>query len=243
MKIIKPRIIHEKRIDSEYIIANLDLAARTCYKSEERLTRDNLGKVLRTCIKRGHTSVLEHVQLSFIITIDQGTLRELTRHRIASYSVESTRYCNYSDNNEGVKFIKPIEFANDPEGMEKWIHACEICEKTYLEFDDIYTPEISRNVLNLSQACDIRFTANLRSLRNVFTLRCAKPAHPHIKEVFIPLLLDLKEKLPIIFDDIEYDKEFYDMYLKDSKYKYVQDEYIEDRINEILKRGITNGKD
>ena len=105
MKIIKPSIRPVKEYDGDQILLELDSAARLCYKSEGKINYNNLGNVIRSCIKNGHTSVLEHVSLSFNVILDNGILREWTRHRIASYSVESTRYCDYSSKG-GIKSLR-----------------------------------------------------------------------------------------------------------------------------------------
>ena len=229
----KPLVQFVHQIDGIKILAELDTAARTCYKSEGKMTPENLGNVVKNCIKNGHTSVLEHVQLSFVLCLDQGVLRELTRHRHASYSVESTRYCKYD---KGVKFIEPIEFEKDSDKYTAWKNACIASETAYTEmFNSGCEAQEARSVLNLSVACEMRFSINIRSLRNLLTLRCTKGAHAHIKEIFIPLLLILQERVPYLFDDIEYDHEFYDKYLSDNRWKeYISNETTDEGWEEII---------
>ena len=213
MKIIKPSIRPVKDYDGDQILLELDSAARLCYKSEGKINYNNLGNVIRSCIKNGHTSVLEHVSLSFNVVLDNGILREWTRHRIASYSVESTRYCDYSSKG-GIKYIAPIEFEQDSAAYKIWKRSCEQDEAAYNEMAELKCqPQERRSVLNFSVACEMRFTANLRSLRNLLSLRCAKTAHLHMRELCIPLLLYLKDLIPIVFDDIDYDHDFVDKYL------------------------------
>jgi len=213
MKIITPSIRPVKEYDGDQILLELDSAARLCYKSEGKINYNNLGNVIRSCIKNGHTSVLEHVSLSFNVVLDNGILREWTRHRIASYSVESTRYCDYSSKG-GIKYIAPIEFEQDSAAYKIWKRSCEQDEDAYNEMAKLQCqPQERRSVLNFSVACEMRFTANLRSLRNLLSLRCAKTAHLHMRELCIPLLLYLKDLIPIVFDDIDYDHDFVDKYL------------------------------
>ena len=220
MIIEKPSIQFVHEFDGIAALAEIDTAARTCYKSEGKITVENFGNVAKQCIKNGHTSVLEHVQLSFVLKMDQGVLRELTRHRHASYSVESTRYCKYD---KGVRFIEPIEFEKDSYKYNAWKDACSASEMAYPEMlNNGCEAQEARSALNLSVACEMRFSINIRSLRNLLGLRCAKGAHTHIKEIFIPLLLILQEKTPYLFDDIEYDHVFYDKYLSDDRWR----EYI-----------------
>lgn len=245
MEIIMPSIRPVHEIDGLKILAELDSAARTCYKSEGKMTPENLGKVVRNCIKSGHTSVLEHVQLSFIVTLDNGILREWTRHRIASYSVESTRYCNYGGG--GMKFVAPIEFRIPSLEYVLWEKACEKSEEFYNHIIKAgRKPQDARGVLNFSVGCEMRFSANIRSLRNLLSLRCDKAAHAHMKEICIPLLLWLQEKVPILFDDIEYDKEFYDTYLANDIWRgYIIDTPADNEWNDIVEaaRVIWEGDD
>lgn len=234
MKIISPSIRPVHEIDGIKILAELDSAARTCYKSEGKMTPENLGNVVRNCIKSGHTSVLEHVQLSFIVTLDNGILREWTRHRIASYSVESTRYCNYSDG--GMKFIKPIEFNPPSPEYNIWTESCSQDENSYNKLIELgRRPQDARSVLNFSVACEMRFSANIRSLRNLLSLRCDKAAHAHMKEICIPMLLMLREKIPILFDDIDFDYEFYKMYLTNNEWReYINETPLDNELESIV---------
>lgn len=226
MKIIRPSIRPVKEYDGDQILLELDSAARLCYKSEGKINYNNLGNVIRSCIKNGHTSVLEHVSLSFNVVLDNGILREWTRHRIASYSVESTRYCDYSSKG-GIKYIAPIEFEEGSAAYKIWKRSCEQDEAAYNELAELQCqPQERRSVLNFSVACEMRFTANLRSLRNLLSLRCDKTAHLHMREICIPLLLYLKDLIPIVFDDIDYDHDFVDKYLDGDVKSYIKYVYL-----------------
>lgn len=222
MEIVKPSFRLVSEIDGDELLLELDSAARVCYKSEDKLTYDNLGNVINLCINSGHDSVLEHVKLSFNVILDNGILREWTRHRIASYSVESTRYCDYSKNGS-IKFIAPLEFEEGSPAYEVWRDSCEYSEKSYNKLWELgCQPQERREVLNFSVACEMRFTANIRSLRNLLTLRCAKEAHLHMRELCIPMLLYLQDTIPIVFDDIKYDETFVEKYLDGDKKNYVK---------------------
>ena len=85
------------KINYTDVLRKIELSGRVCYKSEDRITEDSAEKFIRGIIKRGHESVLEHVSLSVRVICDRGVTHEIVRHRIASYSQESTRYCNYTD--------------------------------------------------------------------------------------------------------------------------------------------------
>jgi thymidylate synthase (FAD) len=88
--------------------AMIEAAGRTCYKSEDKITGDSARKFLQRLAANGHGSVLEHASLTVRFTCDRGVSHELVRHRIASFSQESTRYCNYSaEKFGGLTFIRP----------------------------------------------------------------------------------------------------------------------------------------
>lgn len=212
MEIIKPKIKLYTPINGVSELFKLETAARLCYKSEGKLNENNLGNVLKGCIANGHTSVLEGSSLTFNVVMDNGILREWTRHRIASYSIESTRYVDYGKGN-GIKFIEPLEFVGNDEKMLIFTKACELCEINYNALGELgCRPQEKREVLNFSVASEGRITMNFRSLRNFFTLRCAKTAHLHIRQIAIPLLLYCKKHIPIVFDDIPYDEDFVKTY-------------------------------
>ena len=92
----------------EQVYAHIVLAGRTCYQSHG-ITEGNEA-FIRMLIKRGHESVLEHISLTCRIVTDRGISHEIVRHRLCSFSQESTRYCRYDDD---VTFIDP-----DPMGLE-----------------------------------------------------------------------------------------------------------------------------
>lgn len=154
----------------------------------------------------GNCAMIEHSSLSVKFIVDRGVSHELVRHRIASFAQESTRYCNYSKDkfDNGVTFIKPFFFEEGTEKYSAWTGAMDIAEMSYLKLIELgATPQEARSVLPNSTKTEIVITANYREWRNFFKLRTAKAAHPQMREVTIPLLKELKEKLPIIFDDIE----------------------------------------
>ena len=116
MKIIDPLIMVED-YNSQKILKNIERACRTCYRSENLITEDSYKKLLKNCINRGHESILEHEKITVRMICDIGVYKDLTRHRFASFSIESTRYCNYEKDkfNNEIKFIKPIFWKGDEE--------------------------------------------------------------------------------------------------------------------------------
>lgn len=208
MKRVRPQIIITDHLYPNEIRKKIEMAGRTCYQSNDDRKTDT-NKFISNLIKRGHTSVLEHVSLSFRVITDRGISHELVRHRIASYSQESTRYCKYGND---VQFIVHI---NDPfqSLLDKVNQNCEI-EYNMLILQNA-PAQIARQALNNNVKTEVYCTMNLRSLRNFFELRCAPAAHPYMKELAIPFLLEMKDQLSPIFDDIQYDEKFYEERLKD----------------------------
>ena len=189
-------------------LKHIEKIGRVCYKSEDKITGDgeSARKFVKMIIDRGHEAMIEHSSLSVKFTVDRGVSHELVRHRIASFAQESTRYCNYSKNKFGneITVIKPLFFADDSEQYSEWKSAMEDAERYYFALlGSGATPQEARSVLPNSTKTEITITANYREWRNFFKLRTAEAAHPQMREVTIPLLAELKEKLPIVFDDIQ----------------------------------------
>ena len=207
LKVIEPSYIIEEEIDPQKIMRTIEKAGRTCYKSEGNKSEGSAERFIASIIKRGHESVIEHEKLTVRFICDRGVSHETVRHRIASYSQESTRYCNYSGDKFGreLTFIKPCFWDEDSPEYRVWLETMEYIEEKYFEFmDGGATPEQARSILPNSLKTEIVVTMNLREWRHFFRLRCDKAAHPQIREIAIPLLEELKEKLPAVFGDIVY---------------------------------------
>lgn len=189
-------------------LQHIEKIARVCYKSEDCITEDgeSAKKMVKMLISRDHNAMIEHSSLSVKFTVDRGVSHELVRHRIASFAQESTRYCNYSKDKFGneITVIKPCFFEKGSKKYQEWKNAMSYAQDFYFTLlENGATAQEARSVLPNSTKTEITITANYREWRNFFKLRTAKAAHPQMREVTIPLLKELKEKLPIIFDDIE----------------------------------------
>lgn len=200
-------------------LKHIERIGRVCYKSEDKISEDGetAKKFVKMLIDRGHEAMIEHSFLSVKFTVDRGVSHELVRHRIASFAQESTRYVNYSLDKFGNE-INVIDIAGGieldakmngtPDSiidviLHEWIEAMEDAEKHYMRMIELgATPQIARSVLPNSTKTEITITANYREWRNFFKLRTAPIAHPQMREVTIPLLKELQNRLPIIFDDI-----------------------------------------
>ena len=206
MKIIKPSIEILDNITPVEVLKKLELCGRVCYKSEDKITDESAVKFISNIVKRGHESVLEHVSFSVRFICDRGVTHEMVRHRIASYSQESTRYCNYAkgDFNGEITVIEPIFLEPGTEGYEIWKNGCLQAEDNYFKMLNYgCSPQEARAVLPNSLKTEIVMTANIREWRHFLKLRTSKAAHPQIKEVADMLLTELNFILPSLFDDIE----------------------------------------
>ena len=97
MKIINPSVKLEDSIDGQEILKKIGRIGRTCYKSEQNITEGSAERFVKNIMNRNHMSVIEHESISVRVICDRGVSHEIVRHRIASYSQESTRYCVAGD--------------------------------------------------------------------------------------------------------------------------------------------------
>jgi len=226
MKVIKPSYeIRKLDLDD---ISIIEEAARICYKSESAIKEGSAEKIIALLMDRGHESAIEHSRITVKFIVDRGVSHEMVRHRLASYSQESTRFCNYSQDKFGneITVIEPcfykerneqdihhsddhpfLQANSDSSDITKryvlWYNSCLIAESRYFQLLEIgATPQEARAVLPNSLKTEIYVTANFREWRNILKLRTAKDAHPQIREVMIPLLRELQQKVPVIFNDI-----------------------------------------
>ena len=190
------------------ILKHIERCARVCYKSEDRITDGSAEKMVAALIRSGHEAMLEHYSFTVKFICDRGIANELVRHRIASFAQESSRYCCYAKDKFGkeLTFINPCFWEPDSDNYARWFHEMDESEKTYLAMiESGATPEQARDILPTSIKTEIVMTANLREFRHFFKLRAegitGKP-HPQMLEITIPLLKELKQKIPVVFDDI-----------------------------------------
>lgn len=209
MKIIEPSVeLIDPIVGVEgAILRRLEEIGRTCYKSEDKLTATSAADFVRRLIASGHHSVLEHVSLSVRFTVDRGVSHEIVRHRIASYSQESTRYCNYSKDKFGneITVIRPCYFEEGSGSYVVWEAACRVAEKAYFGLlKQGCKPEEARAVLPMSLKTELVMTANLREWRYFLALRTAKACHPQMRQAAGMLLDVLAFSLPVIFGDLQH---------------------------------------
>ncbi len=201
MKIISPSFQLED-FDGTKLLKNIEAAGRTCYKSETNITDKSAYKFVKRLVENGHESVIEHEKVSARIICDRGVSHEIVRHRIASYSQESTRYCNYSNDGE-LSFIRPFFWSDAPKKFAVWQASMQNAEDSYLKLISMgATPQEARSVLPNSLKTEIVVTMNLREWRHFFRMRADKAAHPQMREIAIPMLLEFRKRIPAVYDDI-----------------------------------------
>lgn len=129
---------------------------------------------------------LTHATRTAYIVTDRGVSHELVRHRMASFSQESTRYCRYTDE---MVFMEPPFWEKDSPEHGLWFLAAQSTESLYANLTETHKakPQEARSVLNHSLRTSLYMTTNLRQWRHFFRLRCAPAAHPQMRQVALAL--------------------------------------------------------
>lgn len=200
MRIIPPSWEFMVEPDGKAMLKHIEAAGRVCYKSEDRITDESAEKFVAHAIKIGHHSIIEHANVSVRIICDRGVTHELVRHRLASFSQESTRYCNYGkDKFDGqVTFIEPTFELND---LDRSL--LSLIESHYLlRLENGLTPQEARYFLPNGLKTEIIVTCNVREWRHIFAMRTSPKAHPQIREITQDMLEEFQEKMPVLFDNI-----------------------------------------
>lgn len=231
MKIIDPTFEFVHALSREDAYRIMATAARNCYRAELNATPRTDVEIVDKIMRLGHLSVIEHVVVTVNIICDRGVTHELVRHRLASYSQESSRYCNYSAEKFGreLTFIRPIQcseqilghhevdwhdgiigsLVNGPINPELapadnvffWNQA--VAERDYMNLLDCgWSPQEARAVLPNSLATKIAMTANLREWIHVFRMRCDLPAHPDMRQIMIPIMKSMLDLYPVVFQPV-----------------------------------------
>jgi len=210
MRLIKPSIKLEWMTPNALDV--IERAGRTCYQSE---SQGEPEKFVNMVMDRGHLSVIEHASMSYRIVCDRGVTHELVRHRLFSYSQESTRYCRYDDQ---VTFIIPpwvrIDEGDYPTEEQllsfiqslkptdlRWFDAVALAERSYSWLlTNGWSPQQARSVLPNSLKTEIVVTGNFREWQHFFKLRTAETAHPQMREVVSMILIDASTRIKEVFD-------------------------------------------
>ena len=205
MKIIEQSVEILTPIDRATIYGQIERAARTCYKSEDKMTEESSAKMIKALVAHEHLAMLEHASISVKFIVDRGVSHEIVRHRVASYAQESTRYCNYGADKFGreITVIAPLELQEGTLQYALWKESCECAELAYLNLLNLgIKPQDARDVLPTCTKTEIVVTMNLREWIHFFNLRALGTTgapHPKIKQVAIQLLEVLGKELPAVF--------------------------------------------
>ena len=202
-------------------------AARMCYSAAEAetilegLSEEKAAGLLEMLGEIGHESPVEHASFTFAIRgVSRSLLAQITRHRIASFSVQSQRYVRERE----FEYVMPPEIAGDPEAAALFRQAMEQDQQTYDRLTEILTakrqaaleaegtpPEEARKAARKGAIEDARFvlpnacatqmmvTKNARSLSNFFRLRCCNRAQWEIRQVARQMLLQCRQAAPHLF--------------------------------------------
>jgi len=194
MLLIRPSFEILTQIDRVAILKRIELAGRTCYKSEGRITEDSAPSFVKGIIESGHESVIEHASISVKFIVDRGVSHELVRHRIASYSQESTRFCDYIGSHMattitgcstyGIIFGGHVCFV-----IPSWVRT-ELPEKME---DDAFSPDWEPSVgkwLSAMRTAEIAYQ-DLRGMR--WTPQQARSVLPNSLKTEIVTTMNLRE--------------------------------------------------
>lgn len=212
MIIVKPsaKLLHITS-NAEQLI---ERCGRVCYKSEDRITDESAGQFIQMIMKRGHLSVIEHASATILFVCDRGVTHELVRHRLVSYSQESTRFCNYGKEKFGgeITVIQPPDLDKGKDILvghismtqqQVWEEATSVAETMYLHMiEGGISPQIARSVLPNCLKTEIATTANLREWGHILKLRTSSAAHPQIREIMFQAAELLKKECPNIFANV-----------------------------------------
>ena len=200
----------------------IELAARNCYKSEDKIGEGTAEEMVRKLLKRGHEAMIEFGWLCYRVICNRGVTHELVRHRLNSYAQESTRYCNYKG---GVSIIVPpwVDLPATTQGHKvwldeenrfqgwtpplvknelRWVRHMLVCEEAYIGMiADGWIAQKARGALPIDVKTEIFIGGNIREWRHFFKMRCSSKAHPQMQEIAYMLLEDAQKRVPIVFDD------------------------------------------
>ena len=180
---------------------DIELSARTCYKSEDKIIDDSANDLVRKLVNRNHLAMIEFGDATVKFITDRGVTHEFVRHRLCSLAQESTRYVNYKS---GAEFILPVFW-------DKWTAVQQSIWKESMSNSEYFyksliergaSPQEARSVLPNSLKTELVVKANLREWMHIFSLRCSKAAHPQIRELLLPLLDEFCERCPVVFEGI-----------------------------------------
>jgi len=188
--------------DGIKLLRHIEWCGRISHRSEEQQTEDSWRRIIQNIVlEHGDWSIVEHAVVTVEAYVDRGITHEWVRHRLFSYTQESTRFVNYQKKIPP-SFIRPDGMSE--ESTNVWNTLIDNCEKIYQYLLNTgHTPQIARSVFPNALASKLIITGNLRNWRHFLIMRTTKETHPQMKEVTIPLLTKFKQCIPLLYDDLE----------------------------------------
>lgn len=212
MKTIKAGFEIIRMSDGVSLLKHIERIARECYKSADKITDTSYRQMIRNLISRKHFAMLEHASITVKFDTDRGVTHEMVRHRLASYAQESTRYCNYSSARVGneITYIDPPFWNSGSEAdlvKRAIMEECKaFAEKKYMELLALGAlAQEARGVLIHFTKASIYITCNIRQWRHILDLRAVGSTgapHPQMEELMAPLLYEMNDYIPIVFEDL-----------------------------------------
>lgn len=197
------------------LLKKIEWCGRISHRSEDAQTEESWERFLRAVVLgKGDWSIVEHAIVTVDAIVDRGITHEWVRHRLASFTQESTRFVNY-EKKMPAGFIMPptlsveVKKAANGEPVELseqqlWTHAINTAEQSYKQLIARgVSPQIARSVFPNALSSRIVTTCNLRNWRHFLLMRTTREAHPQMRQVTIPLLDEFKSRIPVLFEDIE----------------------------------------
>lgn len=185
----------------ETLLNTVERATRNCYQSEDKIADGSAEKIIRFLINNKHFSMIEFANLTIKMIMDRATAMQLTRHRMCTFAIESTRYCNYNKSGE-IKVIAPEGLNNC--AYETWRTSMIMAETAYMKMiqEDKIPAEVARSVLPQCLATTVFMHVNVRELRHILDLRLDKHAQKDIRMLMQDLLELVYGMYPVFFEDI-----------------------------------------
>lgn len=183
------------------LLRNIEYIGRVSHRSEESQTADSWQRFIKAVvIDKGDWSIVEHASVTVDFLVDRGITHEIVRHRLASFTQESTRFVNY-EKKMPASFVRPHFKSQEAENAWNMaIGEAEIAYKAMIAAGE--APQIARSVFPNGLASRIIMTCNLRNWRHFLLMRTTREAHPQMREVTIPLLAEFQGAIPLLFDDV-----------------------------------------
>lgn len=194
----------------------VEYAGRICYgeKSLRHIKEGSAPEFILARLEDGHESIVEHASATVEIVCNRNVSHQLVRHRLASYSQESARYCVYEND---VRFMIPVWMPSILPGTYRNIEQLRYLQRNEFDWcrmmleaeswyhiwlDRGWKAEEARDCLPGSLRTKIVSTMNFRQWRHFFTLRTSPRAYSLMRQITIPLLRDFQERFPVFFSDI-----------------------------------------